>query len=269
MSISNALTARSSFGCRKEKERLLSHAATAAQCSKKKAEQFQTAVEYSAAVFVCLPVGWTNLRACARINATSFHISSKRRANVARVRSVECLPFSKQENGGFFMRKSTTHDLTLAALVAALYAVMGYFGNVFGLTFGGIQCRFSDALCVLPFLYPCTVPGLLIGCLITNLMSTVGPLDILFGSLSTLLAAIWTSKMPNRYLAPLPPVLCNGVMIGAMIAWYEAGFGPGFWPLFTMNAIGVAIGEAIACYGLGSFLLSALEQIPQLTRDRR
>ena len=103
------------------------------------------------------------------------------------------------------MRKFTVRDLTLAALVAALYAVLSYFGNIFGLTFGSIQCRFSEALCVLPFLFPCTVPGLFVGCLITNLMSTVGPLDIVFGSLATLLAAIWTAKMPHRLLAPLPP----------------------------------------------------------------
>ena len=87
------------------------------------------------------------------------------------------------------MRKFTTRELTLAALVAALYAVMSYFGNIFGLTYGGIQCRFAEALCVLPFFFPCTVPGLFVGCLITNLMSSVGPLDMVFGSMATLLAA--------------------------------------------------------------------------------
>lgn len=167
------------------------------------------------------------------------------------------------------MRKFTTRELTLAAFVAALYAVLSYFGNIFGLTFGPVQCRFSEALCVLPFFFPCTVPGLFVGCLITNLMSTVGPLDMVFGSMATLLAAIWTARMPNRYLAPLPPVICNGIIIGAMIAWYEAGFGPGFWTMFGWNAITVAIGETIACYGLGSLLLSALEKLPQLDQFRK
>ena len=162
------------------------------------------------------------------------------------------------------MRKFTVRDLTLAALVAALYAVLSYFGNIFGLTFGSIQCRFSEALCVLPFLFPCTVPGLFVGCLITNLMSTVGPLDIVFGSLATLLAAIWTAKMPHRLLAPLPPVLCNGVIIGAMITWYEVGFTPSFWSLFLFNGISVAVGELIACYVLGSLLLKVLPRIPVL-----
>ena len=167
------------------------------------------------------------------------------------------------------MRKFSTRELTLAAFVAALYAVMSYFGNIFGLTYGGIQCRFAEALCVLPFFFPCTVPGLFGGCLITNLMSSVGPLDMVFGSMATLLAALWTARMPNRSLAPLPPVICNGIIIGAMIAWYEAGFGPGFWPMFAWNGITVAIGEAIACYGLGGLLLSALEKIPRIEQYKR
>ena len=100
-------------------------------------------------------------------------------------------------------------------------------------------------------------------------MSSVGPLDMVFGSMATLLAALWTARMPNRSLAPLPPVICNGIIIGAMIAWYEAGFGPGFWPMFAWNGITVAIGEAIACYGLGGLLLSALEKIPRIEQYKR
>ena len=162
------------------------------------------------------------------------------------------------------MRKFTTRDLTLAAVVAALYAVLGYFGSVFGLNYGPIQCRFAEALCVLPFLFPAAVPGLFVGCLLTNLLSTVGALDIVLGSLTTLVAAVWTAKMPNRYLAPLPPVVCNGVIIGAMITWYEVGFGPAFWNLFLFNGISVALGELIACYVLGSMLLIYLPRIPYL-----
>lgn len=110
------------------------------------------------------------------------------------------------------MRKFTTKDLTLAAMVAALYAVMSYFGNVFGLTYGPIQLRFSEALCVLPFLFPATAPGLFVGCLAANLLSPYGPLDIVVGSLATLIAAVWTSRVKRRWLAPLPP---RGVQHGA------------------------------------------------------
>lgn len=100
------------------------------------------------------------------------------------------------------MRKFTVKDLTLAAMVAALYAVMSYFGNIFGLSYGPIQFRFSEALCVLPFLFPATAPGLFVGCLITNLLSPFGPLDVAVGSLATLIAALWTMNMPNKWLAP-------------------------------------------------------------------
>lgn len=162
------------------------------------------------------------------------------------------------------MKRFDTRQITLAAMVAALYAVLSYFGSIFGLTYGAIQCRFAEALCVLPFLFPATAPGLFVGCIITNLMSTVGPLDIVLGSLATLLAALWTAKMPNRFLAPLPPVICNGVLVGGMIAWYEVGFGPGFWTAFAFNGVSVAVGELLACYVLGSILLSVLPRVRSL-----
>lgn len=160
----------------------------------------------------------------------------------------------------------TPRQLALAGVIAAVYAVLSLLSSVFGIAYGPIQCRFSEALTVLPFLLPEAVPGLFIGCLVTNLMSTVGPLDLIFGSLATLLSALWTRRMPSRWLAPLPPVLCNAVIVGAMLTWYEVGFGAGFWSLFAFNALTVAVGEAIACYVLGLLLLKALSRTPGLAR---
>lgn len=162
--------------------------------------------------------------------------------------------------------KFTTRQLATAGIIAAIYTVLSLFASVFGIAYGPIQCRFSEALTVLPFLMPEAIPGLFIGCLVTNLMSTVGPLDIIFGSLATLIAAVWTRKMPNKWLAPLPPVLCNAVIIGAMIAWYEVGFTSAFWASFAFNAFTVGLGEAIACYVLGLLLLQVMEKIPTLRR---
>ena len=162
------------------------------------------------------------------------------------------------------MSKWSTRQLATAAIIAALYTVMSLLSSVFGLTYGPIQCRFSEALTVLPFFLPEAVPGLFVGCLVTNLMSTVGPLDIIFGSMATLLAALWTAKMPNKFLATLPPVICNAVIIGAMIAWYEGGFSAKFPALFAYNALTVGIGEAIACYVLGLLLLEFLPRVPAL-----
>lgn len=158
----------------------------------------------------------------------------------------------------------TTRQLATAGIIAALYTVLSLFANVFGIAYGPVQCRFSEALTVLPFFLPEAIPGLFIGCLVTNLMSTVGPLDIIFGSLATLLAALWTRRMPNKWLAPLPPVLCNAVIIGAMIAWYEVGFTGAFPGAFAYNAFTVGLGEAVACYVLGLLLLQLLPRVPAL-----
>ena len=96
------------------------------------------------------------------------------------------------------MKKMTIQHLTTAAVVGAAYAVLSLFGSVFGVTFGTVQCRFSEALCVLPFFFPETVWGLFAGCLITNLLSPYGLVDIVVGSLATLLAAFLTSKCGKK-----------------------------------------------------------------------
>lgn len=168
------------------------------------------------------------------------------------------------------MRKFTVRDLTVAALVAALYAVMGYFGNVFGLTFGPIQFRFAEALTVLPFLFPATAPGLAIGCLITNLLSPYGPMDIIFGTLATAIAAWWTMKMPRWYLAAVPPIVVNLMILPLMWAWTEVGgFGGGFWGAWGYNAVTFLVGEVVVCYVLGTVLLKVLPRIPGLPTKQR
>lgn len=160
------------------------------------------------------------------------------------------------------MRKFTVKDLVLAAMVAALYVVLGYFGGLFGLTFGAVQIRFAEALTVLPFLFPATAPGLIIGCLITNLLSPFGPIDIIFGTLATAIAAWLTMKMPNKWLAPLPPILVNMVILCPMWAWTEIGaVNPAFWAACGFNAVTFAVGEALACYILGGVLLTALPKL--------
>ncbi len=160
------------------------------------------------------------------------------------------------------MQHITTRQLALAAVTAALYTVLSYFANIFGLAFGTIQCRFSEALCVLPFFFPGTTWGLFIGCLLTNLISAYGPIDIVFGSLATLLAALATSHVKHRALAPLPPVIFNGVIVGAVIAYSEVGATAAFWPAYAYNALTLAVGELLACYVLGSILLAVLPRIP-------
>ena len=156
------------------------------------------------------------------------------------------------------MRKFTTRDLTLAAVLAAVYAALTITLPV--PQYGAVQIRFAEALTVLPFLFPAATPGLFVECIIANLFSPFVR-DVVFGSMATLLACLWTSRMTSRWLAPLPPVLCNAVIVGAEIAWFETGFGPGFWAAYAFNAFTVGLGELLACYLLGSLLLSALPRI--------
>lgn len=159
------------------------------------------------------------------------------------------------------MRKFTTRKLTLCAMVAALYAVLSYFSNIFGLAYGPIQFRFAEALCVLPFLFPSTVPGLFIGCLIANLLSPYGLLDIVVGSVATLLAALWTSKLRNRWFTPVPAVVCNTVLVGFTIAFSEVGFTAALPAAWIYNGVTVGIGELGACAVLGLLLLHMLPEI--------
>ena len=156
------------------------------------------------------------------------------------------------------MHKFTTKELTLAAVVAALYAAL----TMALPAFGPVQLRVSETLTVLPFLFPVTAPGLMVGCLVANLLSPYGAVDIICGTAATALAAFLTARMPKKWLAPLPPVICNGVIIGGMLAWYEVGFGSGFWPVFALNGLTVALGELGACYLFGGLLLRGLPRIP-------
>lgn len=109
------------------------------------------------------------------------------------------------------MRKFSVQDLTLAALLAAVYATLTLVLPIPAFT--GIQIRMSEALTVLPFLFPAATPGLFVGCIVANLFSPY-PLDIVCGSAATLLACLMTQRMPSRWLAPLPPVLCNAAIVG-------------------------------------------------------
>ena len=157
------------------------------------------------------------------------------------------------------MRKFTIRDLALAALIAAVYAVLTVALPI--PQYSGVQLRVAEAMTVLPFLFPAATPGLFVGCFIANLFSPY-PLDILCGSAATLIACLLTQRMPNRWLAALPPVLCNAVIVGAEIAFsVMGGFGAGFWPFYAMTALSVGLGELAVCYVLGLSLLAFLPKI--------
>ena len=159
-------------------------------------------------------------------------------------------------------RELTVWELTLAAVVAAVYFVLCYFGNIFQLTFGPVQVRLGEALTVLPFLFPATAPGVAMGCLLTNVLSPYGPIDMVVGTLATAVAAWLTMKTPRWYLAALPPIVMNALLLPPMWAWAEAGAVNGaFWASYWFNLWTFVAGEAVACYVLGTVLLKALPKV--------
>ena len=158
------------------------------------------------------------------------------------------------------MRNISVRQLATAAIVGALYAALTLFSSAFGIAYGPVQFRLSEALCVLPFLFPETAWGLFVGCWVSNLISPYGALDMVVGSLATLIAALWTARCRRKWLAPLPPVVCNAVLVGAVLAWQQSGSWETFCPAFTLNALSVGLGEAVVCFALGLLLLRALEK---------
>ena len=100
------------------------------------------------------------------------------------------------------MRKFDTKQLTLAAVIAAAYAAL----TLCLPAYGAIQVRLSEAFTVLPFLFPAAVPGVAVGCLVANLLSPYGLIDVVCGTAATLLAALWTSRIRHRARwRPCPP----------------------------------------------------------------
>ncbi len=149
-----------------------------------------------------------------------------------------------------FKKRLDPHSLCLSGVIAALYAALTLL--LAPISFGAVQCRVSEAMALLPMLTPQAIPGLFVGCLIANLY-TGSALDILFGSLATLLAAGGTYVL-RRWpaMAAACPVLVNGVMVGAALHFSQ---GLPYW----LTAAQVALGEAGAVL-LGCVLLSALKR---------
>lgn len=145
-------------------------------------------------------------------------------------------------------------ELTFAAVIAALYAALTLL--LAPISFGPVQFRIAEALCILPFFFPCSIWGLFVGCILANLIGGYGILDIVFGSLATLGAALCTSGIRNKPLAALPPVIFNGVIVGALLAWTLAK--STFLRSFLVFGLQVAGGEAAVLYVLGLPMLYLL-----------
>ncbi len=150
------------------------------------------------------------------------------------------------------MKEKKTLFLTQAALIAAVYVVLCV---VFApISYGEIQARIAEALTVLPYFAPAAIPGLFIGCLLSNVIGGSILPDVIFGSIATLIGAIGTWKLRgHRFLALLPPIIANTLIVPFVLRY---GYGTNLPIPFMMLTVG--IGEILAIGVLGSILLSVL-----------
>ena len=153
-----------------------------------------------------------------------------------------------------FSRRNTK-NLCLSALIAALYAALTLAFQP--ISYGAVQFRISEALTLLPVLFPQAVPGLTLGCLISNLFNPMGATvyDVVFGTLATLIAAVITWRMrASIWVRALPPVLCNADIVGLVLT-YAYGI-----DMLWMNMLTVGLGEAVVCYVLGVPMIKLLSR---------
>ena len=150
--------------------------------------------------------------------------------------------------------RSRVRALCMGAVIAALYTALTLVFQP--ISFQQVQFRVSEALTLLPVLFPEATAGLTIGCLLSNLLAGANPYDVIFGTLATLLAGLLTRRLRrNVWLAALPPVLCNGIIIGLVLT-YAYGI-----DLLWLNVLTVSLGQAVVCYALGIPLVKALEHL--------
>lgn len=153
--------------------------------------------------------------------------------------------------------------LAQAAMIAAIYIVLTFVANAFGLANYAIQVRFSEALTILPYFTPAAVPGLFIGCLLSNILTGCALPDIIFGSLATLLGALGTRALRRwKWCAPVCPILANTVIVPLVLVY---GYGLMIGGMSLIQCLGfycltVGAGEVISCGILGMILLTALEK---------
>ena len=147
-----------------------------------------------------------------------------------------------------------TYFLAYGAVIAAIYvALTTAFQPI---SFGAVQFRISEALCVLPFFTPAAIPGLFVGCFLSNVLCGAAGMDIVFGSLATLIGAVGSYYLrKNRILVCLPPILANTIIVPWVLR-----FAYGSEDVIPFMMLTVGIGEVLAIGVLGSILLTALDR---------
>lgn len=179
---------------------------------------------------------------------------------------MPCVPKKNKTKGEKMKRNvrrvtSSTRYLTRGALIAALYVGLTYVSTVFGLSSGAIQFRISEALIILPIFMPEAIPGLFIGCILSNIVSGCVLWDIVFGSIATLIGAVGAYTLRDlpikfKWAATLPNLISNMVIV-PFVLMYAYGVEGGFWLL----SLSVGIGEAVCGVIGGSALYYSVKDL--------
>ena len=157
----------------------------------------------------------------------------------------------------FMFNKLSIRKIAFAGIVAAIYAALTL--ALAPISYGNVQFRIAEALTILPFFFPVTLPGLFIGCIIANLFSPYGILDVVAGSTASLLAGLCTMYLGKinresivlKALACFPPVIFNAIIIGAVIAFTITSGDAQFWSTFLVFGLWVGFGQLVVLYCLG------------------
>ena len=158
-----------------------------------------------------------------------------------------------------------TRFLTKASLIAAIYIVLVLIQMLpmplVNLTFGAIQLRIAEGLTLLPLVESAAIPGVFVGCLLANLLlapyTGFGLVDILGGSLVTLIAAYITSKMKNKVMAMIPPIVLNGLIVSIWVSYYTS-------VPYLVTALGIGGGELLSVAIFGTLILSVYKNAANL-----
>ncbi|MGN0625691.1 MAG: QueT transporter family protein [Oscillospiraceae bacterium] len=163
------------------------------------------------------------------------------------------------------MKHLNGRAIAVSAMIAAVYTAVSLVLSL--ASFGVVQIRVAECLTLLPVLSPLGIYGVTIGCLLTNIvgvaMGLTMPVDILFGTLATSIAAVLSYLLRNVRIkrlaipAALPPILINGLIIGLELTWLSGSFQ---WDVFWTCAVSVTLGQIIPCLVLGVLLVWVLEK---------
>ena len=147
----------------------------------------------------------------------------------------------------------TTKSITKIAAIAAIYAVLTLMPGLNSFAYGPVQFRISEVMTVLPIFTPLAIPGLTIGCFVSNILSPIGVPDMIFGTAASLLAALGSCFLRNKpkALAVTPAIFSNGIIIGWMITFFYEKPPAHFLTVMLYNMLTVALGEAAVCFILG------------------